>query len=186
MTKSIATGTQPIQRIYQGRGPQVEHALACADPDPGLACIPTIADLVPLTQIMSREVTCARRDVEAARLVDLMVHNRIGCVPIVEEPGRPIGMVTKLDLVEQLLFIDQGASDPPSSREREPRTASELMMPLAITLGERATVAHAAALMATEDVHHIPVVDDSGRVIGIVSTMDIVRWLAKNDGFGTP
>jgi len=186
MTKSMATGTQPIQRIHQGRGPEVEHVLACADLDPGLACLPTIADLVPLTQIMRRDVTCARRDLEAARLVDLMVNNRIGCVPIVEEPGRPIGVVTKLDLVEHLLFEGPDAPDGPRARDLTPPTAGELMMPIAITLGERATVAHAAALMATEDIHHIPVVDDHGRVIGIVSTMDIVRWLARNDGFGIP
>jgi CBS domain-containing protein len=59
------------------------------------------------------------------------------------------------------------------------------MMPLAITLGQRATVAHVAALMASEDVHHVPIVDDHGRLIGVVSTMDIIRWLARNDGFAT-
>ena len=57
------------------------------------------------------------------------------------------------------------------------------MMPLALTLGEHATVAQAAALMSLEDVHHVPIVADSGRLIGVVSTFDIVRWLATNDGF---
>jgi CBS-domain-containing membrane protein len=186
MITSIAPGHQPIQRIYRGPGTQVEQPLSCADPDPGLARVPTIADQVPVTQIMSREVTCARRDLEATFLVDLMVRNRIGCVPIVEEPGRPVGMVTKLDLVEQLLATGPEAPDRPSSRDPMPRTANSLMMPLAIALGEHATVAHAAALMASEDVHHIPIIDGSGRLIGIISTMDIVRWLARNDGFNTP
>ena len=58
-------------------------------------------------------------------------------------------------------------------------------MPIALTLGPRATVAHAAALMAREAVHHLPIVDE-GRVIGIVSSMDVMRWLAENDGFGLP
>jgi CBS domain-containing protein len=58
------------------------------------------------------------------------------------------------------------------------------MMPLAITLNERSSVAHAAAMMAAEDVHHVPIVDVHGRMIGLVSSMDIVRWLARNDGFG--
>jgi CBS domain-containing protein len=185
MTNPIATGSQPIQRIYRGAGAQVEHSLTCADPDPGLARVATIANLVPVTQIMSREVTCARRDLDTPLLVDLMVRSRIGCVPVIEEPGRPVGMVTKLDLVEQLL-VDRGEPDSPSSRELMPRTASELMMPLAITLGEHATVVHAAALMANEGIHHIPIVDACGRMIGIVSTLDIVRWLATNDGYLTP
>lgn len=180
-----ATGSQPIQRIYRGTGTQVERSLSCLDADPDLACIPTIADLVPVTEIMSRELICARRDLDVAQLVELMVRNRIGCVPVVEDPGRPIGMVTKLDLVEQLLGNDRGETDSPAATDLMPRTANELMMPLALTLGERASVAHVAALMASEDVHHIPIVDDEGRLIGIISTMDIVRWLARNDGFGS-
>ena len=137
--------------------------------------MPTIADLVPLTEIMSRSLTCARRDLGADRVAELMVANHIGCVPVVEEPGRPIGMITKQDFVEQLVTIDR--------TDKTPRTAGELMMPLAITLPETATVAHAAAMMASEDIHHLPIVDLEGRLIGVVSSMDIVRWLARNDGF---
>lgn len=136
--------------------------------------VQTIADLVPIADIMKRDVTCAARDLRAPALVQLMVENRIGCMPVVDEAGHPVGMVTKLDLVEQLL-----AMDPPSDRG----TAYELMMPIAITLGPRATLAHAAALMACEDIHHVPIVDEQGRLIGIVSSMDIVRWLAENDGY---
>jgi CBS domain-containing protein len=178
----MAVGTQPIQVVYRGQGLRTERPLSCAEPDPALVRVPTIADLVPVTEIMTREVTCARRDLASAWIVELVVRNRIGCVPVVEEPGRPIGMITKLDLVEQLL-ADLGGSASPAPRDLTPRTAYELMLPLAITLGEHATIAHAAAMMAAEDVHHVPIVDPNGRLIGIVSTMDVVRWLAKNDGF---
>jgi CBS domain-containing protein len=170
--------TQPTQHVYASRGRQTDRLLHCAEPDPELARVPTIADIVPLTEIMSRNITCARRDLDAERVAELMVHNRIGCVPVVEEPGRPVGMITKLDLVEQLVA---NAREEPTTAV--PRTAAELMMPLAIALGERATIAHAAALMANEEIHHVPVVDGEGRLIGVVSTMDIVRWLAHNDGF---
>ena len=137
--------------------------------------MPTIAGLVPLTEIMSRELTCASRDLGADRVAELMIGNHIGCVPVVEDPGRPIGMITKRDFVEHLLAADRDAL--------ASRTAAELMMPMAIALGEHATIAHAAALMASDDIHHIAVVDREGRLIGVVSTMDIVRWLARNDGF---
>jgi len=35
--------------------------------------------------------------------------------------------------------------------------------------------------MAIEDVHHVVIVADSGALVGVVSTMDIVRWLTAND-----
>ena len=176
------TPSQPIQRIFRANGTKVDRFLSCAEPDPHPKRVRTIADQVPVTQIMSCDITCARRDLSVGAVAALMVHSHIGCVPVVEEPGRPIGMITKRDLVEQMVVAD-GPTDSPSSRDLSPRTASELMMPLALTLGEHATIAHAAALMAAEDVHHTPIVDAGGRLIGIVSTMDIVRWLARNDGF---
>ena len=67
--------------------------------------------------------------------------------------------------------------------EVAPATARELMTPHPIILGERTTIAQAAALMAAEDLHHVLVCDPSGRMVGIISTIDIVRWLAKNDGY---
>jgi len=183
MAKTMANGSQPIQRIFRRHGAQVERALACAEPSPALARIPTIADQVPVTEIMSRETTCAHRDLEAATLVDLMVKSHVGCIPVVEDPGRPIGMVTKLDLLERLIATESLDPEHPAAPGLPPETASDLMMPLAITLAEHATVAHVAALMARESIHHIPIVDGSGRLIGVVSTMDVVRWLAANDGF---
>ena len=136
--------------------------------------MPTIAGLVPLTDIMTRDVICARRDLEIEAVIDLVIHHYIGCIPVVDDDGSPVGMITKRDLVEHLAKVD------PS-----PRTAEDVMLPLALTLDDRATVGRASAIMALEDVHHIPVVGSNGTVIGIVSSLDIVRWLARNDGFVT-
>ena len=129
---------------------------------------PTIADRVPVTAIMTRDIVCARPELSVGALKELLVRNHIGCVPIVDDRGRPKGIVTKLDLLERL----------------EPAVlVSEVMMPLAITLNTHATIAHAAAMMALEDFHHLMVVGADHVLVGVVSTMDIVRWLARNDGF---
>jgi CBS domain-containing protein len=143
---------------------------------------PTIAGLVPITAIMSREVICARPDLPVETVIDLIVNNYIGCVPVVDDDGCPLGMITKRDLVEPLANRVNTANDTPSWRDLAPRTAEEVMLPLAFTLDEHATVVQAAAIMALEDMHHIPVVSAKGRLIGMVSSLDIVRWLARNDG----
>lgn len=153
--------------------------LCCTEADRELVKVPTIADVVPLTQIMSRDIKCARRDLDALEVARLMLRDHIGCMPVVDEIGRPAGMITKLDLVEHLVAIDDDRPPPGIGA----RSAEQVMMPLAIVLDEHATVAHAAALMANEDIHHMFVVDEDGCLIGVVSTMDIVRWLARNDGF---
>jgi CBS domain-containing protein len=169
------THSPPTQHVYRGHGNHSVRVPVCETHDDDVVRVPTVADLVPARRIMSREVVCAREDLDAAALIDLMVRRRIGCVPVVDERGRPIGMVTKTDVVEQQLAASLNGT--PGAA-----TAGELMMPMAITLDEHATVAHAAAMMAVEDFHHVAIVSDGGALIGVVSTMDIVRWLAANDG----
>jgi CBS domain-containing protein len=141
--------------------------------DVDYAGTPTIAGLVPVTDIMTREVVSASADATLGAVIDLVVGCYLGCVPIVDDDGCPIGMITKRDLVEPLR--SGGTSDPT-------RTAQDAMLPLAFTLDEHATVAQAAALMASEGLHHVPIVSVKGRLAGIVSSLDIVRWLARNDG----
>ena len=61
------------------------------------------------------------------------------------------------------------------------RTAEDIMLPLAFTLDEHATVAHAAAMMVQEDLHHVMIVSTGGFLVGVVSSHDIVRWVIAND-----
>jgi CBS domain-containing protein len=166
----------PTQYIYRGCGDRSIFVPDCDREDAEATRVPTIADTVPATWIMTRAVICAREDLEVEKLVDLMVEHRIGSIPIVDSNGRPVGMVTKLDVLENAI----AARDPDNPRAS---TVNEMMMPLALTLDVHATVAHAAAMMAIEDVHHVPIVAEDGTLVGVVSTMDIARWLASNDGF---
>jgi CBS-domain-containing membrane protein len=172
----------PTQHVYRGCGdrsiyvPHRDRADADTPRIPNIPSIPTIADMVPATWIMTRAVICAREDLEVSKVMDLMVEHHIGSIPVVDADGRPVGMVTKLDVLEYTI----AARDPECSPAT---TLSRMMMPLALTLDVHATVAHVAAMMAIEDVHHVPIVAEDGTLVGVISTMDVVRWLASNDGF---
>lgn len=134
----------------------------------------TCADSVPVTEIMTRRIVCAYADLGLGALLEIMVQDRLGCVPVVNEAEQPIGMVTKLDVVEHLA----------DAKRKLDVLVADVMMPLAITIEDNATVAHAAALMAGEDMHHVMIVAGR-RLVGLVSTMDITRWLARNDRLAT-
>jgi predicted transcriptional regulator len=154
-------------QIYAGDGrlhATRTHALTRRD----LPRTRTIADVIRVTDIMARDIVCARADLSIDAVTDLLVRRHIGCIPIVDERAHPIGIITKLDLVERT---------PKMAR------AGDLMMPLAITLNQQATIAHAAAVMSAEDFHHVMIVATDHTLLGVVSTMDIARWLARNDGF---
>jgi predicted transcriptional regulator len=58
-------------------------------------------------------------------------------------------------------------------------TVAEIMTPLAFFLPETATLADAIERMASQNVHRLVVIDRAERVTGVVTTLDVVRWLAR-------
>ena len=56
----------------------------------------------------------------------------------------------------------------------------------ALTVPETAPIAQAAALMAARDIHRLTAVSDYGRVVGTVTSSDIVRWVARRGGHLAP
>ena len=169
--------------VYDGRGEPCAQSLDLETRiDPAPRRVPTIADDIPLRHIMSHDVVCARPDLEIAAVVALMMQHHVGCIPIVDDRRRPIGMITKFDIVEHLdAFMRSVSNGSPLPGELAARTADELMMPLAMTLYENATIGQAAALMASEDLHHVLVTNDRGHLVGVISTKDISNWLVEND-----
>ncbi len=168
--------------VHDGRGETTSIALSADRPRLAPPRTATIAGKVPIGEIMCRKIVCARADLPVDALARLMMHHRIGCIPIVDDMGRPQGMVTKSDLVEQI-----DAALHPRSHRRDPadlslRTANDVMMALAVTLDENATVAEVALMMVMEDLHHVMVVSQAKALVGIVSAKDVVRWIVDNDG----
>ncbi len=152
---------------------------------------PTAASRLPLSAIMTSDVVCVTPDLELSTLVALLVDRGISGAPVVDDAGRPIGIVSKSDLVRARLD-DPWIDDAGDERGLEPgfhleptdsRRVSDVMMPIAFTLPEAATVSQAAAIMAYERIHRVPVVTTDGSVVGIVCALDIVAWLAAHDGY---
>jgi CBS domain-containing protein len=128
-------------------------------------------DQISISTIMSTNIVCVRESLSLDALARLFLDRGISGVPVLNADGIPIGVVSKTDLV-----VDETLGQTPRV------TVADIMMPLALTLGEEATISQASALMAVENIHRIPVVSQSGKIIGILSTLDILRWLAQQDG----
>jgi CBS domain-containing protein len=122
----------------------------------------------PVAAMMTRVVFCVRADVRAEVVRRLLAEKAIGGVPIVDEHGIPIGFVSRTDLMHES----------PSAKV----TAADLSLPVAFTVSEHAPVMRAAAIMTREKVHHLAVCADSGEVVGVISTFDVTRFLAKHGG----
>ena len=134
---------------------------------------PIYPDQTTVNDLMVREVVCVSREMPIAKLEELLVDLGISGAPVTDTDGRPVGMVSKTDLV--------------SAHRRGKVTAAtcvaDIMMPMTFCVGVDETVAKTAGLMAYEGLHRIPVVNREGRVVGLVAALDVLRWLARESGY---
>jgi CBS domain-containing protein len=140
-------------------------------PHPTRKIMPTAAEVTPVGALMSREVVCVSAALRRAEAIALFLDRGLSGAPVVDDAGRPLGMLTRSDLL-------RAAVERPA-----PSTAADIMMPIAYTLAENDALSRGAALIAAEGVHHLPVIGDHGRVVGLISTLDITRWLARQSGY---
>ena len=62
-------------------------------------------------------------------------------------------------------------------------TVGAIMTPAVYSFTPETTVADATAVMAFEGTHHLPVVDESGTLVGMVSALDVLDWMARQAGY---
>ena len=149
-----------------------------------------------ISAIMTGDVMCVRPELSVEALSSLLLERGFSGVPVVDEEGRPLGVVSKTDLVREVgeggtqeaVWITRNGRPHQLERgfhlEPIPRaTVADVMTPLAFALPENASISQAAALMVFEDIHRVLVVAEDGKVVGIVSSLDVLAWLAGHDGY---
>jgi len=117
-----------------------------------------------------------------------LVERKISAVPVLGLRGTVLGVVSETDLLrkEELRRDPDGEhSIHLSYRARRDmataETAGELMSAHPPTVGPDATVAEAARLMDRHQVTCLPVVDDGGKLLGVVGPRDLLRVFASDD-----
>jgi CBS-domain-containing membrane protein len=132
---------------------------------------------------MNANPYCVREDVELREVVALLVEHGISGAPVVDDRGWPIGMVSKTDLlVEDYELAEEQEEEgerfqltqPPG---RSQRLARDIMTRGVVSISERAPLGDAVHLMTEQAIHRLPVVDAEGLLVGVLSTMDILRAL---------
>ncbi len=119
-----------------------------------------------VSDVMTTELVTARPDetvVEAARK---MAENAVGSVVVVDDRGTLLGIVTERDIVVRV--VARGL-DPSKT------LVGEIMTRNPVTIYDDASLSAAAELMRRKRVSHLPVINEEGRVVGMISRSDIVR-----------
>ncbi|MFG2907797.1 CBS domain-containing protein [Kitasatospora sp. NPDC048286] len=119
-------------------------------------------------------------------IVALMSEYDITGVPVVDPEGRPLGVVSEADLLRTLAAQEDPASllPAPESAQAGPDgevTAADLMTAQPVCTTPDTSVVAAARLMSRHGLKRLPVLDEEGRVIGMVSRGDLLRVFLRED-----
>jgi CBS-domain-containing membrane protein len=124
--------------------------------------------MLKIRDIMTRKVFTLS---EQASLDDAawgLTANGVSGAPVRDRRGRLVGVLSKSDLV-----------DPDRGPDAEERTVADAMTPALLALHADEPAMDAVRLMVADGIHRVVVIDERGRLAGIVTPMDVLRALTK-------
>ena len=138
---------------------------------------------------MTSRVHVATASAPFKHLVRVIQENRVSAIPIVDQNGVPIGIVSEWDLMfkERRSELETSNDLIHPQRRRNQRAkaagtiASELMTAPLITVASDMSLRQAARLMHENNVRRLVVVDARGRIAGIVSQSDLLQVFLRPD-----
>jgi len=145
-------------------------------------------------EIMTSPVFTVLPDTPVAQVARLLCEKHISGAPVVDDTGKLVGIVTEIDLIKRharihfpiylpfldsLIFLESPRRYTQDVRRALGATAGEIMTQPVSTANLETDVEEIATLMVDDRVNPIPILDESGALVGIVSYTDIVRLVEQ-------
>lgn len=140
---------------------------------------------ITVGEVMRREVVAVTRGTSLTEVADLLSEHNISGMPVVDDEGRVIGIVTEADVLAMAgmkrghTFKDKlrHLLGEPLPVTKKDHILSEVMTAPALTTTPDADIREVATLLNEKRIKRLPVVDSEGRLSGIISRGDIVKAL---------
>jgi CBS domain-containing protein len=151
----------------------------------------TVAD------VMSRDPVVVQPETPLNEAIKILAERRISGLPVVDNQGKLVGVISETDLMWQetgvtppayIMLLDSVIYlENPARYERElhkslGQTVGDVMTKDPITVKPNKPLREAAQLMHERSIHRLPVLDDAGNVIGVLTRGDIIRFMAAHQG----
>lgn len=132
----------------------------------------------PVREIMSRDVICLSEKSSISDVVDVMLANQIGAIPIVDGDENLVGIVTERDIALSL------------AGEIDDRTAQDYMSTKVFTTTPGTPIESACKIMVRNGLRRIPIVGGEAdiskaakKLLGIVTSTDLIRFFNAKEFF---
>lgn len=153
---------------------------------------------MPVREVMSTDVVSFTPDQNVQEAMQQLVERAVDAGPVIDDTGQVVGMLSTGDLIVEearvhfptvVNFLGVNVTLPFNDRKLDESvekalgaTVGEVMTERPATCSPDTTVEDAATLMHDRDISRLPVVDDDGRLVGLVARGDIVRAIVLGVG----
>lgn len=131
---------------------------------------------------MTSPVVTVTEEMSVRAALKLLDRHRVTSLPVVDDVGRVVGVVSEADLVRDSVLRDQRKRIIPQDVEDvpPPRRVGDVMTAHPVTVTGSDDLADAVELLTSTTVKSLPVVEE-GQVVGVLSRRDVVHLLARED-----
>jgi CBS domain-containing protein len=141
--------------------------------------------------VMTKDVITVRRETTVRELASLFAERRISSVPVVDDAGNLIGIVSESDLVEQdknlhiptvvsifdwVIYLESDKRFEKELQKMTAQTVGEIYTQEVVTVTPETPLSDVADIMSSQKVHVVPVVDGS-RLVGILGRIDLIKTM---------
>ena len=141
--------------------------------------------------VMVRDVVTVKPETDVASAIKLLIEHDISALPVVDDGGRLVGVVSEADLVHRaeigtekqrpwwLEALTPGSMLAEEFAKAHGLRVSEVMSPHVVSASEETPLAEIAALLEKHRIKRVPIIED-GKLLGIVSRSNLVQALASS------
>lgn len=149
--------------------------------------------MLTASDIMTKDVVTVTCGTSIRELADVMTRHRIGSVPVVDDAGKLIGIVTESDLIEQdrsfhiptvislfdwVIYLESEKKFEKELKRMTARTVGDIFTREVLTVAPDTPVSKVADIMSDKKIHSLPVVDGD-KLVGIVARIDLIRSMVQ-------
>jgi CBS domain-containing protein len=127
-----------------------------------------------VVDLMTTDVITVSPDTGIRDAARLMFRNRVSGLPVVDEANRLAGIITEADFLRLEVAREEDSPDAVES-------VGEAMTSGVVTVDPALSIYEAAKIMSVQDIKRLPVVDQEGRLLGIISRADVVSLFTRPD-----
>jgi len=146
--------------------------------------------MLNVSDVMTREVITVTADTSVDEVGQLMMQHRISGLPVIDDNGTVVGLVTEGDLLKRVEIGTEGRREGWLSLLLNPgraaqayihshgRKVGELMADKIVSVTPDTPLADVVAIMEARGIKRLPVIE-AGRLVGIVSRADLLKGLTQ-------